>query len=301
MSSCEREVVKIGKQLDKLLKSDTVSLDALDHLNKLKELPISLEILQKTRIGMSVNSLRKQSGSEDVNTLAKSLIKGWKKLLTAQQGPNKSNSSQEKKKDSGDDSREPSPPPPNGSGDGKSSGSEKGKSFPPAKTNDVVREKCVQMIVGSLKVPIEGCDTEVLGDVDEIAAEIEDCVYTEFVNTDMKYKNRIRSRVSNLKDTNNPELRRRVLTREITPEQIAKMTSDEMASKELKSIRDGITKEAIKEHQMAVTGGTKTDLLKCGKCLKRHCSYNQVQTRSADEPMTTFVYCHNCGNRWKVC
>ena len=26
----------------------------------------------------------------------------------------------------------------------------------------------------------------------------------------------------------------------------------------------------------------------------------QVQTRSADEPMTTSVYCNNCGNRWKV-
>lgn len=26
----------------------------------------------------------------------------------------------------------------------------------------------------------------------------------------------------------------------------------------------------------------------------------QVQTRSADEPMTTFVVCNECGNRWKV-
>lgn len=26
----------------------------------------------------------------------------------------------------------------------------------------------------------------------------------------------------------------------------------------------------------------------------------QVQTRSADEPMTTFVLCNECGNRWKV-
>ena len=26
----------------------------------------------------------------------------------------------------------------------------------------------------------------------------------------------------------------------------------------------------------------------------------QVQTRSADEPMTTFVFCNECGNRWKV-
>lgn len=30
-------------------------------------------------------------------------------------------------------------------------------------------------------------------------------------------------------------------------------------------------------------------------------SFPQVQTRSADEPMTTFVFCNECGNRWKVC
>ena len=29
------------------------------------------------------------------------------------------------------------------------------------------------------------------------------------------------------------------------------------------------------------------------------CSYYQLQTRSADEPMTTFVTCINCGARWK--
>ena len=29
------------------------------------------------------------------------------------------------------------------------------------------------------------------------------------------------------------------------------------------------------------------------------CTYYQLQTRSADEPMTTFVTCINCGNRWK--
>ena len=42
-----------------------------------------------------------------------------------------------------------------------------------------------------------------------------------------------------------------------------------------------------------------TDMYKCGKCKKRLCTYFQLQTRSADEPMTTFVTCLHCGNRWK--
>lgn len=37
----------------------------------------------------------------------------------------------------------------------------------------------------------------------------------------------------------------------------------------------------------------------CYKCKSNKCNYYQMQTRSADEPMTTFVTCLNCGNRWK--
>jgi transcription elongation factor S-II len=42
-----------------------------------------------------------------------------------------------------------------------------------------------------------------------------------------------------------------------------------------------------------------TDEFKCSRCKKNETSYYQLQTRSADEPMTTFVQCINCGNRWK--
>lgn len=42
----------------------------------------------------------------------------------------------------------------------------------------------------------------------------------------MKYKNRVRSRIANLKDAKNPGLRRNVLCGAITPQQIAVMTSE---------------------------------------------------------------------------
>ena len=42
-----------------------------------------------------------------------------------------------------------------------------------------------------------------------------------------------------------------------------------------------------------------TDIFKCGRCKKNECTYYQLQTRSADEPMTTFITCLNCGKRWK--
>jgi len=79
------------------------------------------------------------------------------------------------------------------------------------------------------------------------------------------------------------------------------MTSEEMANDDIKKQREDFVKQGINESQLAQVEGTKTDMLKCGKCKKNNCTYNQIQTRSADEPMTTFVLCNECGNRWKFC
>lgn len=50
----------------------------------------------------------------------------------------------------------------------------------------------------------------------------------------------------------------------------------EMASDELKEMRKNLTKEAIRDHQVATSGGTQTDLFTCGKCKKKKCTYTQV-------------------------
>jgi DNA-directed RNA polymerase subunit M/transcription elongation factor TFIIS len=41
-----------------------------------------------------------------------------------------------------------------------------------------------------------------------------------------------------------------------------------------------------------------TDQFLCKGCKKRECTYYELQTRSADEPMTIFIQCLNCGKRW---
>lgn len=50
-----------------------------------------------------------------------------------------------------------------------------------------------------------------------------------------------------------------------------------MASDELKEMRKNLTKEAVRDHQMATTGGTQTDLFTCGKCKGKSCTYTQVK------------------------
>lgn len=252
---------------------------------------------------MAVNSLRKSSNDEEVITLAKLLIKSWKKLLSGTPGSKGGDSNGGSSKES-----ETAVSTPKAAAQTSATSKQtphnikqtphnaKQTSFP-ADTTNSVRLKCRELISSALK-----CDDMPEGvDLDELAAKIEECIYKEFGDTNMKYKNRVRSRVSNLKDSKNPNLRLNVLHGAIDPDRIARMTADEMASDEMKQLRQKFTKEAINDHQMAVTGGTKTDLLKCGKCRKSNCTYNQVQTRSADEPMTTFCFCNECGHRWKFC
>jgi DNA-directed RNA polymerase subunit M/transcription elongation factor TFIIS len=42
-----------------------------------------------------------------------------------------------------------------------------------------------------------------------------------------------------------------------------------------------------------------TDQFFCTRCFKRECTYYELQTRSADEPMTIFIQCVNCGKHWR--
>ncbi|XP_046445120.1 transcription elongation factor S-II-like isoform X2 [Daphnia pulex] len=297
---CEKDVLRIQKKLDKIVKEELGQDEALDYLKALKDLPINLAVLTSTRIGMTVNAIRKKSENDEVNNLTKALIKKWKKLLPGSANPKEGTKEEGKVSEK---TKEPPKETPSkeSSKDKKGSSSSVQSSFPalPSTTTDSVRLKCREMLCAAIKG--DGVAVDGGGDPEYLAQMLEECIYKECRNTDMKYKNRVRSRVSNLKDARNPNLRLNFLCGQVSPARLSNMTSEEMASDEMKNIRQKFTKESINDAQLATVQGTQTDLLKCGKCGKRNCTYNQVQTRSADEPMTTFVLCNACGNRWKFC
>ncbi|XP_066276213.1 transcription elongation factor A protein 2-like [Branchiostoma lanceolatum] len=162
---------------------------------------------------------------------------------------------------------------------------------------DEVRERCRQLLVQALETETQTCNVQVLR---ELATSIEDHIFCEFKNTGTKYKNRVRSRAANLKDPRNPELRRRVVQGEITPLQIATMSAQEMASEEVKKFRRQVSQESIQRRQVPHSDGIMTDMFKCENCGRENCCYNQYRGFSADGPIASpFVFCMDCGNRWK--
>ena len=60
-----------------------------------------------------------------------------------------------------------------------------------------------------------------------------------------------------------------------------------------------IAKSKRDKNKFEVNIAAATDTFTCRKCKSNQCTYYQMQTRSADEPMTTFVNCLVCSNRFK--
>ena len=95
----------------------------------------------------------------------------------------------------------------------------------------------------------------------------------------------------------NDELLPRIKNKEIDLAKIAFMTPQQLFKRKWEKY---LEKQKAEEECMYSLGKENiTDEFKCGRCKKNKTSYYQLQTRSADEPMTTFVRCIHCGNRWK--
>ena len=114
------------------------------------------------------------------------------------------------------------------------------------------------------------------------------------------YRQILRSVLSNIHPNSpvkNPRLLSRVLEGEFELEEIATMTSYEMYPEKWFALRD----KQLQREQKILEGNKSraTDQFKCRRCNKRECTYYELQTRSADEPMTIFITCLNCGKEWR--
>lgn len=89
-------------------------------------------------------------------------------------------------------------------------------------------------------------DLEVASDkLEQLATEIEDQLNECFKEGTQKYLNKFRSLVFNLRDSRNQNLVKNVLTGEITPSRLVRMSPDEMASHELAKWRERENKHSI--------------------------------------------------------
>ena len=114
------------------------------------------------------------------------------------------------------------------------------------------------------------------------------------------YVNKMRSLYSNINGDGyirNTGLITKIKSGNFNLDNIAYMSFQELYPEHWKQMMD----EKYKRDKMLYEEKAEamTDQFKCGRCKSRKCTYYELQTRSADEAMTTFITCLNCGNRWK--
>ena len=115
-------------------------------------------------------------------------------------------------------------------------------------------------------------------------------------NFSNKYSKIARKTIANITYTTNAnDVKEKIFKNVWQPETIASKTHAELDLKYNEKIKKKIMAKYINTKPTQEHDG----VFKCGKCKSKKTTYTQVQTRSADEPMTIFAVCLNCENRWK--
>lgn len=282
-----KEVIEKSKALQKATAAGESPAVIVSILSELKEGVFPTEdLLRSTKIGVVVNR-SKQHKSPEVARLAAEIVKKWRDDIRDKKGPgSKSNSG--------------TPP---------ASSEKPSFTVPPdqrdfkkdkvdiAKTNQTTRNSCIGLIYNGLCYLSTAEPSAVLS----CAAAVEQAAFKSLgPETNAAYKAKIRTLFSNLKNKSNPTLRGHVLSGEITAEKLINMSHEELKSDARREADEKLASVNMREAMVPQVEKSISTSLECSKCRQRKVSYSQAQTRSADEPMTTFCECTNCGKRWKV-
>lgn len=286
--------------------SDGRNEKVLDILQRLEKEQIDLAVLTETLIGASVNKLKKHDNA-DIATAAKRLVKKWKDV--ANQAAAAATPTPQKV----------------GSGSAKSA---QLKRFPSAASSDLSADTefaglsphriniCKKFhsifVMSKADLSKELNESAVSQLCISRAGELDEAIDAWSKGMKPTYMEKVRTLAFNLKK--NGPLREQVILGQVSAERLTTMSSEELQTEEKAKEMDETVKhlqesrrldwEQANEGKINEMCGIKGDLLKaslftCGRCKSTKTTSTQKQTRSADEPMTVFVLCMNCGNRWK--
>ena len=113
-----------------------------------------------------------------------------------------------------------------------------------------------------------------------------------------RYKHKFLEIQKNLKCS--PTLKQRIVSGQLKTSKVFELPLESLwpGGPYAKAKEEGIKRAMAKDYNIANEKDYK-GLFRCNKCKGYKTTYYELQTRSADEPMTVFVTCHVCRITWK--
>jgi len=290
------DILRLRDVLDSKVSTEAEQLQALQKLRLFGTLPT--KVLSDTLIGKTVNQIAKAAADESVRTSARELVEDWRQVHRKRKAASMENL--------------PAPAPAPALQRNLSNASMFSDTAPetsPQKLS-ISRQKVLVKIVDALGKEEEieskagiGVSDDKMRDPAALAGEIEQALFDQL--PEKEYTSQARALLFNLKDKKNYTFRFKLMVGFYKPSQVPKLTAEDMASDEKNAERAKMRQYAMEEIQtdwdMKHGNQRITGMFTCGKCKGVKTTYFQMQTRSSDEPMTTFVTCLTCSNRWKFC
>mmetsp|Transcript_28461 Transcript_28461/g.51430 ORF Transcript_28461/g.51430 Transcript_28461/m.51430 type:complete len:312 (+) Transcript_28461:157-1092(+) len=280
----------------------------LDILQGLDKVDMDLAILTETLVGAIVSKLKSHEDG-DVSSTAKQLVKKWKGI--AKQADSK--------------------PAASSSGDRKKASSKPGKlkQRASAGSSELLVAETEWQGLPQLRINIcKKFHAIFLLSKDHLSEELNESAVTQLClaragevesaidkwskGVKNTYTEKVRGLVFNLKK--NGAIRDQVILGQVSAGQLPKMTPEQLVTEDKAKAMNATVKklqesrrldwDQANEDHINDMCNIKGDMLKaslftCGRCKSIKTTSTQKQTRSADEPMTVFVFCMNCGKRWK--
>ncbi|KNC46881.1 transcription elongation factor S-II [Thecamonas trahens ATCC 50062] len=292
-------VMGINMDLKSLVSDATAKERVLDMLVQLESEPVTVEVLKKTKVGHTVNMLRKHEVPE-VRTKAKRLLASWRAMYSGSKSPATPPGQKSFKRMAPPASAKVAAAKPEAGAEAKPASKVRAdnkavSSGTYATTGVRARDFMRKLFFEGLGKTAEGGQERTPA---EVAVAIEEAMFAaEGEDVTADYKRRGRAIAAVLRDEKNP-LPLQLLQGSMSTEMFMGLSDEDLVNPDVRDTIKAAKIQGDKDMAMAEVMA-ETDMFKCGKCKERKCTYYQLQTRSADEPMTVFVTCTNCGNKWR--
>jgi transcription elongation factor S-II len=312
-SSSSKVVGEVNSLKEALLKELPAESDASvercqDILLALQKTDMTLDILTETLVGASVNKLK---AHQALGPSVKALIKQWKQLASKANNNGGATSTSTSKPAAAAERRKSD----------SSHGDDNGDHYNPESEwvnlpshRSSICQKLYDILLTAKPALLEQgvAESVLLPLTAPRAAELEHAVYSFARNNRKIYMDKARSISFNLKK--NTKLAVSLLLGSLDATRLVTMSAEALASDDVRKTRetaalklidskrlDWDTANETKINEMCGISGDAllASLFTCGRCKSHKTTSTQKQTRSADEPMTVFVLCLNCGKRWK--